>query len=114
MTLGAPARNSATYDVRQKALHDWPICSASVVLEMAFGVCKSARVVLGAVAPVPRRASGAEAALAGKRIDTGTAEAAAEAALNGAKPLAHGAYKVSATRAAVKRAILVAGTGKWS
>ncbi len=114
VTLGAPARNSATYDVRQKASHDWPICSASVVLQMSFGVCKSARVVLGAVAPVPRRARGAEAALSGQRIDARTAEAAAEAALDGAKPLAQGAYKVSVTRAAVKRAILVAGTGKWS
>lgn len=114
VTIGAPARNSATYDVRQKASHDWPICSASVVLQMSFGVCKSARVVLGAVAPVPRRASRAEAALAGQRIDARTAEAAAEAALDGAKPLSQGAYKVSATRAAVKRAVLVAGTGKWS
>lgn len=114
VTIGEPARNSATYDVRQKASHDWPIASASVVLDLSFGVCRSARVYLGAVAPVPRRAQGAEAALAGQRINASVAETAAEAALAGARPLRNSAYKVSVARAAVKRAILVAGTGKWS
>ena len=113
VTLGAPVAHSATYDVRQKAAHDWPICSASVALQMSFGVCKQARVYLGAVAPVPRRAGGVEEALVGRRIVERTAEAAAARAVDGAKPLSQGAYKVSATRAAVKRAILLAGTGKW-
>ena len=114
VTLGPPNTHSATYEVRQKAAHDWPVCGASVALDMSFGVCRGARVFLGAVAPVPRRARSAEAALAGQRITAELAEAAAREALEGAKPLSQNAYKVAATRAAVKRAILLAATGRWS
>ena len=44
---------------------------------------QSARVVLGAVAPVPWRSQAAEQALAGKPITEETAAAAAEAAVRG-------------------------------
>ena len=113
VTLGAARAHSATYEVRQKASHDWPVSLASVALDMKFGSCASARVVLGAVAPTPRRVPAAEAALAGKRITREVAEAAAEAAVQGASPLAQNAYKVQTTKAAVTRAVLLAGTGRW-
>jgi xanthine dehydrogenase YagS FAD-binding subunit len=87
---------------------------AAVALEISGGACRNARVYLGAVAPVPWRAEGAEAALSGKKISPEVAEAAGAAAVAGAKPLAQNAYKIQATRAAVKRAILIAATGKWS
>ncbi|MCH2373337.1 MAG: FAD binding domain-containing protein [Planctomycetes bacterium] len=113
VVVGSPNANSATYEVRQKATHDWPISLASVALDLKFGVCQSARVVLGAVALSPVRAGGAEDRLVGNRITESVAEAAAEAAVQGAKPLSQNAYKVQATRAAVKRAILIAATGSW-
>ncbi|PYP29696.1 MAG: hypothetical protein DMD49_12670 [Gemmatimonadetes bacterium] len=62
----------------------------------------------GAVACAGRRA-GAEQALAGKRIDDRTAAAAAEAALQGARPMSRNGYKVQVAKTAVKRAILQAG-----
>jgi xanthine dehydrogenase YagS FAD-binding subunit len=111
--LGPARPKSATYQVRQKASHDWPIALASVALEMSGSACRSARIVLGAVAPVPRRAAEAESVLAGKPVSQETAAAAATAALEGARPLAQNAYKVPAARAAVRRAILLAATGKW-
>jgi len=97
------------YEVRYKSSHDWPIAFATVVLAMEGATIKSARVVMGAVAPVPWRAQAAEQALAGKRIDEATAAAAAEAALQGARPMSRNGYKVQVAKTAVRRAILQAG-----
>ncbi len=69
---------------------------------------KSARVVLGQVAPVPWISSGAEQALVGKSITPETAMAAANAAVAKARPLSHNKYKITLTKAAVKRAVLQA------
>jgi len=96
------------YEVRFKASHDWPIAFATVVLAMNGNRVGSARVVMGAVAPVPWRAQAAEQALAGKTIDEQTATQAAEAALTGARPMSQNGYKVQVAKTAVKRAILQA------
>jgi xanthine dehydrogenase YagS FAD-binding subunit len=109
MILPAPAGRSATYEVRFRQSYDWPLAIASVALSLDGQTIREARVVMGAVAPIPWRASAAEAALKGKRISEETAIAAADAALTGAKPLSHNAYKVQVARTAVKRAILRAG-----
>lgn len=109
VVLPAPgSAKSATYEVRYKASHDWPLATASVVLSMNGQTVRGARVVMGSVAPVPWRAAGAEAALTGKRITEETAMAAADAALMGAKPLSNNGYKVQIARTAVKRAIMKA------
>jgi len=113
ITLPKPAPKSATYVVLQKGSHDWPVCQASVVLDLAGDTAKSSRICLGAVAPIPWRAAAAEAALAGQKVSEATASKAAEAALTGAAPLAQNGYKKQSLKAAVKRAILVAATGKW-
>jgi xanthine dehydrogenase YagS FAD-binding subunit len=113
VSLGPPRPHSATYEVRQKEA-DWPVTAASVALEMAGGACTDARIGLGFVAPVPWRAAAAEAVLKGKPVNAETAAAAADAAVAGAKPLSQNAHKVAAARTAVKRAILLAATGKWS
>ena len=96
------------YEVRYKASHDWPIAFATVILAMNGARVGSARVVMGAVAPVPWRAQAAEQALAGKTIDERTAAQAAEAALTGARPMSQNAYKVQVAKTVVKRAILQA------
>jgi len=96
------------YEVRFKASHDWPIAFATVILAMNGNRVGSARVVMGAVAPVPWRAQAAEQALAGKTIDEQTATQAAEAALTGAKPMSQNGYKVQVAKTTVKRAILQA------
>jgi xanthine dehydrogenase YagS FAD-binding subunit len=105
--LPAPgAVKSGHYEVRYKESHDWPIAFATVVIAMSGDTVKSARVVMGAVAPIPWRSQAAEAALVGKPLNEATAAAAAEAALREARPLSQNAYKVQVAKTAVKRAIL--------
>jgi xanthine dehydrogenase YagS FAD-binding subunit len=95
--------------VREKESHDWPLAEVAVVLvKEAGGAVKSARIVLGAAAPVPWRALAAENVLAGKAVTEKSAEAAGEAAVQGAKPMSGNAYKVALFREVVKRAILKA------
>lgn len=108
--LPAPGTvKSGHYEVRYKESHDWPIAFATVVLGMAGDTIKTARVVMGAVAPIPWRSQAAEAALVGKPLNEATAVAAAEAAVREARPLSQNAYKVQVAKTAVKRAILHAG-----
>ena len=105
--LPAPgAVKSGHYEVRYKESHDWPIAFATVLLTMNGASVQSARVVMGAVAPIPWRSPAAEQALAGKTITEETAAAAADAALKDARPLSQNAYKVDVAKVAVKRAIL--------
>jgi xanthine dehydrogenase YagS FAD-binding subunit len=85
---------------------DFPIVSVALVITVDGGVCRDARIVLGAVAPAPVRATMAEQAIRGKAINAKTAEAASEAAITGALPLNMNAYKVEITKTLVKRAIL--------
>lgn len=107
----AAGRKNATYEVRQKEALDWPLATASVAVEMSGANVKSARIVMGHVAPTPWPAPEAEKLLAGKAINEETAAQAGEAAVGRAKPLSMNGYKVQLARVAVKRALLRA-TGK--
>jgi xanthine dehydrogenase YagS FAD-binding subunit len=102
---------AASYEVRQKEAMDWPLSLASVALTLNGDKVRSARVVMGYVAPVPWRSKEAEAALIGKTITEETAKAAGEAAVTGAKSLGRNGYKIQLARVAVKRAILEAARG---
>ncbi len=102
---------NATYEVRQKEALDWPLAAAAVALEMNGSRVKSARVVLGHVAPTPWVAAEAAKALRGKAPDEAAGDAAGRAAVKGARPLSHNQYKIRLARVAVKRATLRA-TGK--
>jgi len=105
--LPAPGNvKSGHYEVRYKTSHDWPIAFATVLLTMNGSTVQSARVVMGAVAPIPWRSQPAEQALAGKTVTEATAAAAADAALRDARPLSQNAYKIQVAKTAVKRAIL--------
>ncbi len=99
---------TATYEVRQKEALDWPLTTASVALRMNGDIVKSARIVMGHVAPVPWPALEAEKLLTGQAITEETAAKAGEAAVRGAKPLSGNKYKVQLARVAVKRALLEA------
>jgi xanthine dehydrogenase YagS FAD-binding subunit len=94
------------YEVRYKESHDWPLAFATVVVAMKGNTIGSARVVLGAVAPVPWRSEDAERALVGQPLNADTAAAAGDAAVLAAKPLSRNGYKVQIAKTAVKRAIL--------
>jgi xanthine dehydrogenase YagS FAD-binding subunit len=81
------------------------IVSAAVVLDMNGDVCRSARIVLGGVAPIPWRVAEAERLLPGQRITPELADRVGEASVAGARPLAKNGYKVDMTRALVARTI---------
>jgi xanthine dehydrogenase YagS FAD-binding subunit len=101
----------AHYEIRQKQAFDWPLALAAVGLTMNGPSVQSARVVIGYVAPIPWRSAAAERVLAGKNVSEDAAKAAADAALQGATPLSHNAYKIQLAKVAVKRAILKAASG---
>lgn len=85
---------------------DFAIVSVGAIIAAENGSCTDARIALGAVAPAPFRANGAERRLIGKPLNDETASAAAEAAVKDAMSLSKNGYKVQITRALVKRAIL--------
>ncbi len=108
IVLPAPGQKSASYEVRFKQSHDWPLATAAVNLVMSGQVVKSARVVMGAVAPIPWRSPAAERVLAGKAITEAIAADAANAAVADARPMSGNHYKIQIAKTAVKRAILAA------
>lgn len=96
---------SAYHKVMDREAWTHAVVSAAVALEMDRDVCRSARVVLGGVAPIPWRLPEVEKLLAGQRITDPLLEKAGEAAVSGARPLSQNAYKVPLTRNLVKRTI---------
>ena len=106
--LPAPARNtrSTYHKILDREAWTHAVVSAAIVLEMDQEVCKSARIVLGGVAPIPWRLQKVEGMLTGRRITPELAAQAGEAALEGANPLAKNAYKVPLTKAVVRRTLL--------
>jgi carbon-monoxide dehydrogenase medium subunit len=89
-TLPVPGGHSGSYYQRhtpRKAM-DIAAVGVAVYVELdAGGVCTTARIALGAVAPTVVRAPKAEAALIGKRIDESTAAAAGGVAAAEATPI---------------------------
>jgi xanthine dehydrogenase YagS FAD-binding subunit len=93
----------------EKDSFDWPLADVAVCLELnPDGTCKRAAIVLGAAAPVPHRATAAEAALVGKSIDEHAAAEAGRLALAGATPLSKNAYKLPLFETLVRRALIKA------
>ncbi|MBI4467466.1 MAG: xanthine dehydrogenase family protein subunit M [Acidobacteria bacterium] len=94
--------------VRDRNTWDFATLSVAAVLEMDGATCRRARIVLGAVAPVPWPAPDADKVLTGARITPEVARRAADAALRGARPMSHNAHKVPLAKNLVRRAILKA------
>ncbi len=91
--------------VKEKAAFDWPLVSAALALRVDGGVVREARIVLGAVAPVPLRSAAAERTIIGRRLDDATSEAAANAATAGTQPLSDNGYKVELLRILLRRTL---------
>lgn len=87
---------------------DFAIVSVASAFYMEDGLCNEARIVLGAVAPVPVRASASEEFLKGRQLTEEAAEKAAGMALEKARPLSMNAYKIPIARMLVKQSIMAA------
>jgi NADPH-dependent glutamate synthase beta subunit-like oxidoreductase len=88
---------------------DFPIVSVASVLRLEGPTVRDARVVLGAVAPVPLRAVQVEDFLRGRTLSEETSAAAGEIAVRGAYPLARNGYKVQVIKGLLRKALLPAG-----
>lgn len=105
--LPAPVAGAkSTYrKVRARGAWDFALAGAAVVVTVANGKVTSARIVLSGVAPIPWRVPAAERALVGQKLDSKTMSKAAEAAVTGAEPMEHNAYKVALVRGVVEEAL---------
>jgi xanthine dehydrogenase YagS FAD-binding subunit len=103
---------NASYEVRHKQSHDWPLVQAAVAFKLDGKKAKDVKIVLGHVAPTPHVATAAMKTLEGKEVNDETAAATGEAAKDGAAPLSQTKYKVNLIAVAVKRALLTAAGAK--
>jgi len=103
-----PGTRSAYHKQTERESYDWPICDVAVVLEMRAEIVHDVRIVLGWVAPTPRRAIQTENILRGEKVTDALARDAARASAAGATPLSKNAYKVAVLETVVCRTILAA------
>ncbi len=96
---------SAVYEVRQRRSLDWPLMAAAVTLAGSGPRAEKARIVLGHAAPVPHVAAAAGDLLSGQELTSETVAAAANAAVEDARPMSGNRYKVQLARTAVRRAL---------
>lgn len=87
-------RHSRYLKVRDRASYEFALASAAVALELKGDVITRARVALGGIATIPWRSKKAEGALQGQRAETATFSRSADAALAGAVPREHNAFKI--------------------
>jgi xanthine dehydrogenase YagS FAD-binding subunit len=104
--IPAPAEGSrgVFLKLKERQAFDFALASVAGMVTLRNGVVYDGRIVLGGVASIPLRATGAETALRGKRIADGM-RAACEAAVTGARPLSNNAYKVMAVKGIVEKAL---------
>lgn len=96
--------------VRDRVSYEFALTSAGVALETEGNTIREARIGLGGVGTVPWRAWGAEEVLRGATMSDENFQAAAEAALEGARTLPGTAFKVElAKRTLVRTLETVAG-----
>ena len=96
---------SAYKESREKAAFDWSTTAAAVWVRMDGKVIRDARIVLGAVAPVPLARPEAAQLLVGKEPTDALFAAVADAAYADAAPLAQNQYKVPVGKAVLREAL---------
>ena len=93
---------------RRKSL-SLSVVNVTTVLDFDDGICREAKIALGAVAPTPIRSPKAEAMLAGRVLTVELIEEASEAALDDISPIDDGRatawYRRRITRVLVARAL---------
>ena len=105
------AQTRAAYHKQtERDSYDWPICDVAVVLKMRNEQVETATIVVGSVAPVPRRMTASEQLLLGHELDSALAAEAGRAAIRGATPTEKNSYKIPILEAVVSRTLLAAVT----
>ena len=94
--------------LRDRASYEFALASAAVVARVENGHIRAVRVAMGGVGTRPWRSHPAELALVGRLANAANFQAAAEAALKGAKPRQENAFKVELAKRCVTRALKMA------
>ena len=90
IALPPPARNTGSLYIKHSPRGAMDIATVGVASALTVdraGVCTSARIALGAVAPTPLRARAAEEMLQGQILDADMLQAAADQAMSQATPI---------------------------
>jgi xanthine dehydrogenase YagS FAD-binding subunit len=95
--------------VRDRASFEFALVSVAAALEIEKGTIRSARLALGGVATKPWRVPIAEGALIGAQAGKAAYAAAAEKALEGAKPQKFNAFKIELAKRTIVRALEAVG-----
>jgi xanthine dehydrogenase YagS FAD-binding subunit len=106
------ARHSGYLKVRDRAQYAFALVSVAAALDVKGGKIDAARLALGGVAHKPWRSLDAEKVLTGAQANAQTFKAAAEAAVRGAVPQKHNAFKVEMAKRAIVRTLNGLMTGK--
>ena len=106
--LGPPQAGARSMyrKVRERGAFDFALAGAAVVVTVADGKVRAARVVLSGVAPAPWRVAEVEKLLVGRSLDAPTAIQAAEAAVKGAFPLSKNEFKIPLLRGVLEETLL--------
>jgi xanthine dehydrogenase YagS FAD-binding subunit len=105
----AASERSAYVKIRERESYEYALVSAAAAVRIEAGKITQARVALGSVAQRPWRLPQAEQALVGVTLTKEAVLPHIHAALRGAKPLQHNAFKVTMAANAAARALLLAG-----
>ena len=103
------ARRSHYLKVRDRASYAFAMASVAAALEIQNGIIRSARIALGGVGTKPWRAYEAEKALVNKQPNQATFQAAAEVAIQGAKPQKYNAFKIELAKRTIVKALFTVG-----
>jgi xanthine dehydrogenase YagS FAD-binding subunit len=112
LPANAFAKRSGYLKVRDRAQYAFALVSVAAALAIKNGKIEAARLALGGVAHKPWRALDAEQVLTGAQANAQTFKAAAEAAVHGAVPQKHNAFKVEMAKRAVVRILNEVAGGK--
>ncbi len=100
-----PDARSGYLKLRDRASYEFALASCAIVLVTRDGKVDTIRIGLGGIATRPWRAIEAEHMLAGQPLTEANVQAAAAAALKGAKPQSENGFKVELARRCIVQAI---------
>jgi xanthine dehydrogenase YagS FAD-binding subunit len=105
-----PGTHSVYVKLRDREAYEFALASAAVVAQVDGAMIRHVRVALGGVGTKPWRSPEAEQALIGKPVRAESFRAAAEAALQNARPRTGNAFKVELSKRCLVRALTLATT----
>ncbi|GAB2809256.1 FAD binding domain-containing protein [Lentzea nigeriaca] len=100
------ARHSTYLKIRDRQSYEFALTSVAAAVDLKRGVVQDVRLAAGGVGTKPWRLRAVEEALKGGVAMERTFADAAESAVDGARPLAHNAFKTSLLKRSIVRALL--------